>query len=424
MEKWELLVDELDELSLVNVPAQEGADTVAIGKSMKVSIVDFKKASQRSGRKAHHAMACPDCGDEVGPGKEDCPTCGAYVPIHKAEGDEAVVPTASDVPLAFGKRYFDNSIRQYMAERGAAMPNGGFPINDGNDLHNAIQAFGRAKNKKAAAHHISQRARALNLHSMLPKDGELAELTKSHTPTIKETVMETEIEKRAKELEASNTELKKNFEVLKGILNLPFQEQAYAMRLPDTERQSFITKSAAERAEIAKPIYVSKADGTLFYRTDDTRMVDLAKRADARDEQFAKMEETAEIAKFNDDARTILKHHKGTVEIKAKLLRVIAKGFTDETERKAAIEMLKSNDAGLGEAFKMYGATGAGNEDITSDGTAAGSWNAEVEKFAKANNLPVGDLAEAKFLETAEGDRLYTELDDQRKAMSKRPAGN
>lgn len=60
--------------------------------------------------------------------------------------------------------------RKTLAKSGAAMSDGSFPIRNRSDLHNAIQAFGRAKNKAAAKAHIIKRARALGLTSMLPEN--------------------------------------------------------------------------------------------------------------------------------------------------------------------------------------------------------------------------------------------------------------
>lgn len=50
----------------------------------------------------------------------------------------------------------------------AALPDGSFPIVTKADLKNAIQAFGRAKNKAVAKAHIIKRARSLNATDMLP----------------------------------------------------------------------------------------------------------------------------------------------------------------------------------------------------------------------------------------------------------------
>jgi phage head maturation protease len=62
------------------------------------------------------------------------------------------------------------AMREQMAKRGAALPDGSFPIKDQNDLKKAITALGRAKDKDAARAHIVKRAKALKLEFLLPKD--------------------------------------------------------------------------------------------------------------------------------------------------------------------------------------------------------------------------------------------------------------
>lgn len=56
-----------------------------------------------------------------------------------------------------------------MAKNGEALPDGSFPIADCADLENAIQAFGRAKDKDAAKAHIKKRAKALDCDIELPE---------------------------------------------------------------------------------------------------------------------------------------------------------------------------------------------------------------------------------------------------------------
>jgi hypothetical protein len=68
------------------------------------------------------------------------------------------------------KREFSSGTRERMAEAGTAMPDGSFPIANANDLRNAIQSVGRAKNYEAAKRHIIRRARALGMTDMLPED--------------------------------------------------------------------------------------------------------------------------------------------------------------------------------------------------------------------------------------------------------------
>lgn len=61
--------------------------------------------------------------------------------------------------------------RDKMAKNGEAMPDGSYPIADCEDLSNAIQAFGRAKDKDATKAHIQKRAKALDCEDVeLPDD--------------------------------------------------------------------------------------------------------------------------------------------------------------------------------------------------------------------------------------------------------------
>ena len=65
--------------------------------------------------------------------------------------------------------------RDRMAKNGEALPDGSFPIADCADLENAIQAFGRAKDKEAAKRHIKKRAKALDCDVDLPDDWNIEE---------------------------------------------------------------------------------------------------------------------------------------------------------------------------------------------------------------------------------------------------------
>ena len=77
--------------------------------------------------------------------------------------------------VTVGKNFLEHKVfkakeREDLAEKGQAMPGGGFPIRNESDLKNAIQAFGRAKNKAAAKAWIIKRAKALGLTDLLPED--------------------------------------------------------------------------------------------------------------------------------------------------------------------------------------------------------------------------------------------------------------
>lgn len=65
---------------------------------------------------------------------------------------------------------FNRMQRQRLAAKNQAMPDGGFPIRNIADLKNAIQAYGRAKNKPAVKAWIKKRARELGALDLLPEN--------------------------------------------------------------------------------------------------------------------------------------------------------------------------------------------------------------------------------------------------------------
>lgn len=80
----------------------------------------------------------------------------------------AAARRADEAILLDVARSFSTEQRRKLAEKGHALPDGSFPIVNKQDLRNAIQAYGRASNKKRAKRHIIKRARALNATDLLP----------------------------------------------------------------------------------------------------------------------------------------------------------------------------------------------------------------------------------------------------------------
>jgi hypothetical protein len=64
----------------------------------------------------------------------------------------------------------DTAERRKLAEEGKALPDGSFPIRNRDDLSDAIQSYGRAKDKDEAKRWIKKRARELNAENELPDD--------------------------------------------------------------------------------------------------------------------------------------------------------------------------------------------------------------------------------------------------------------
>ena len=66
--------------------------------------------------------------------------------------------------------YVSRDKRESLAKEGKAMKDGSFPIRNLEDLKNAIQAHGRAKDVAAAKKHIVKRARALGKYDLIPDE--------------------------------------------------------------------------------------------------------------------------------------------------------------------------------------------------------------------------------------------------------------
>lgn len=114
-----------------------------------------------------YRMRCNDCGHEW-----DDPNMS-----HGARTAAAKKGKKGKNPFALFKKTkaktpsFTKKQRDAMAESGEAMSDGSFPIRDGHgeqDLANAVQAIGRAKDRSAAEAHIRKRAKALDMEDKLP----------------------------------------------------------------------------------------------------------------------------------------------------------------------------------------------------------------------------------------------------------------
>lgn len=88
-----------------------------------------------------------------------------------AQAVQVLAEDVSDEPgEPIEKRDFNTEQRREAADSGDAMPDGSFPIKNGEDLGNAIRLAGKAKDPAAARRHIKSRAKALGLSSRIPED--------------------------------------------------------------------------------------------------------------------------------------------------------------------------------------------------------------------------------------------------------------
>lgn len=95
---------------------------------------------------------------------------------YKKKGDKWVSKDADSIVwigrednMSTTDKEFSTERRKTLASEGKAMKGGGYPIENEQDLKNAIRAIGRAKNPAATKAHIKKRARALGLTKLLPE---------------------------------------------------------------------------------------------------------------------------------------------------------------------------------------------------------------------------------------------------------------
>lgn len=113
------------------------------------------------------------------------PALNALAELTKAiEEKEQPEPGSPEDPMTLGKKDFSDEKRAKLAETGAALPDGSFPIENTQDLKNAIHAYGRAKDQAKAKAHIIARAKSLGDESLLPDDWK-EPAAKSVMPTMK-----------------------------------------------------------------------------------------------------------------------------------------------------------------------------------------------------------------------------------------------
>ena len=84
---------------------------------------------------------------------------------YEPEEAEDIEAEAAEIAL---KKAFSEDRRMSMAKEGMAMPDGSYPIESEEDLKNAIQAYGRAKDKEATRRHVMKRARDMGKESLIP----------------------------------------------------------------------------------------------------------------------------------------------------------------------------------------------------------------------------------------------------------------
>ena len=143
---------------------------------------------------------------------------------------------------------------------------------------------------------------------------------------------------------------------------------------------------------------------TEYRKSDDQRLVAMAKRGDEQAKELAESKRAVAAAGYTKRADEELKFLPGTVETRAAMLKAID-AIPDEAQRKEALEALKAQNAAMELAFKQQGVISR----VTPEASDA---EGQLDTLAKAeaeSSKTTYETAYAKVCKTKEGQRLYAE---------------
>lgn len=316
------------------------------------------------------------------------------------------------------KRTFTSEQREALAESGAAMSDGSFPIENKADLSNAIQAFGRAKDKPGVARHIKRRAKALGASDMLPTEGKLADLLgksadddSAGDPGQLEDNHMTDKTQKAEVQKPTVEELEAKLAKAEQLATLSDSHKEHYKSLEGEAAEAFLAKSAEERqAEIDAiskaaseddPVVYTTHEGVAIHKSAGDAVVEALKKADdivKKNEELQKQNERNALEKR---AESDLSHLPGEMDVHVALLKAVD-GIEKEELREKAHAALKAHSENMSGAFDTYGHGG----QIEKDDSAEGKLDELAKNYAKEHNMSY-EKAYSAVLDTEEGSSLY-----------------
>jgi hypothetical protein len=259
-------------------------------------------------------------------------------------------------------------------------------INNIMDLSNALETFKNAgdKDMSVIAAHVVKRAEALGMTELLPVEGEIASIFKNAADNGGG--QQTGDNDMSKADNAANDTAVKELEAklakAEALATLTDVQKSHYSELDEAGQEAFLAKSSTERdaeVEIAKSadaVVYKSLDGEEFRKSDDPRLVAMAKRADAQMKALEKAEQREAETALRKRAEEELSSLPGDVDTHVAILKAVD-SIENEDVRKAAMEVLKSKNEVASSAYTTRGTT------VISK-AASGDAHAELDRLAKA----------------------------------------
>jgi hypothetical protein len=406
----------IDEISLVDHPAQQPA-RVAILKRAEETVKVLPKPSPRESRKDFVSRFMSDA-----EAKKEFPDKDQRLAVANRKFGKRIVLTTMTAGHAHsiltdmegGERQVGKTSYADDHEHDWVMDEAGNIIlaESRGHSHGVGVLIDKCDYTEAEFEHIRKRAEALGLTELLPEEGALADLLKSgENPATHEAATGgveksmTPEEKAAYEKAAQEKldAVEKRAERAEAVCKLNPNQRTHFDALDTEGQDAFLALSEEDRSAAVKsaqdedPVVYKAADGTEFRKSDDSRLVELAKRADSQAIELAAGERRIKRAGFEKRANDELGHLKGEVVAKADLLEAVE--ALPEDRREAVMEILRSQDAGIGAAMGRVGTAAAPDPEA---GSAAEKLDAMAKALANKEGLPFVK-AYGKVLDTPEG---------------------
>lgn len=169
-----------------------------------------------------------------------------------------------------------------------------------------------------------------------------------------------------------------------------------------SEDKDAIVQNATE----ADPVEYTSDNGDTFRKSDDSRLVKMARERDVERRELAEERALRKSEDLLKRGSELLKSCNGTPEAKAALLGAI-EGIKDEAMRKSALEIVQAKDAGLQKAFDTLGTS----DDGSGEGTDAETLIKGIAKgLIDADSTLSPERAFVAALDTPEGRKLHSQL--------------
>lgn len=224
--------------------------------------------------------------------------------------------------------------------------------------------------------------------------------------------MTTKQEPAAPTAEQQLAAMQKQLATVTAIAGLSDAEKAHYNGLDDSGKEKFLAKSAADRAseldairkatEDKDPVMYTSTDGVAYRKSAGEGMIALAKSNDRLRKDLEESTKRIADADVRKRAETELKHLPGDVDARIALIKAVD-SIADKDSRAKAQAALAAQNTAFAAAFKTAGTGAAPNAE---DGSPIAELDALAKAHAETNKVSQ-EVAYAAVLGTEKGAQLY-----------------